>query len=159
MSELATFFHGADTHFGVFYPTHYVLAIFETFEDAEKARQQLIASGWKGEEVIAVPGDDVVHFATEHWRKDGLWGLLMRELSRLFGTEAPYADHDLELAKRGAGFLAVHCRNEHEKDPAWSRLQPAHPLVARYYAFGGIEHLAGEACTMACFVLATNGHE
>jgi len=32
-----------------------------------------------------------------------------------------------------------------EKVAAWKCLEPTHPMVARYYSLGGIEHLAGEA--------------
>ena len=145
MSELSEFFHGSDTHFGVFYPTGYVLAAFPSFDQAQEARQQLLASGFKSEDVVAVPGDDIVRFSAEHLMKDGLLGLAMRELSRTFGTEAAYADHDLEMAKRGAGFLAVRCRDEDTKTRAWRRLELIRPVVARYYTFAGIEHLAGEA--------------
>ena len=68
----------------------------------------------------------------------------MSELSRLLGTEATYADHDLQMARKGAGFLAVLCHDEHTKDRVWTRLESTQPLVARYYTLSGIEHLAGE---------------
>src|SRR5262245_60938164 len=112
MSALGSFFHGSRTELGVFYPRHYLLAVFEGFQEAQDARLRLIDLGTSPDEVIAVPGEDVVQFAREHWRHDGLWGVLMREVSRRIGTEAQYADHDLEEAQQGAGFVAVHCRNE-----------------------------------------------
>src|SRR5712692_9341319 len=101
MSTLAEFFHGADTHLGVFYPTHYILAIYPGFEEAEAARRKLLQSGLDGEEVIAVPGQDMMRLAAEHQIKDGLSGVLMRKLSRLFGTEALYSEHDLAMAAHG----------------------------------------------------------
>jgi hypothetical protein len=146
MSVLARFFHGSDTHVGVFYPTGYIFAVYGSFENAEQARQQLVLAGLRREQAIAVPGEDVVHFTEEHKYRDGLWGMLMRELSRILATEAIYADHDLNMAQHGAGFLAVNCHSEHTKERVWSRLEQTQPpLVARYYAFGGIEHLKGEA--------------
>jgi hypothetical protein len=63
----------------------------------------------------------------------------------MFGTEAAYADRDLAAAKKGAAFLAVHCPNQKIKTDVWRLLEMIHPLVARYYQFGGIEHLAGES--------------
>jgi hypothetical protein len=72
--------------------------------------------------VISVSGEEVVHFAHDHWLHDGLWGYLMRWLS----------------------FTAVHCPTEKIKTHAWRFLETIHPVVARYYRFGGIEHLAGE---------------
>ena len=68
----------------------------------------------------------------------------MRWLSRLLGTEEAYADKDLAAAKNGAAFIAVHCPTEKAKTAAWKLLEPRQPIVARYYSFGGIEHLAGE---------------
>jgi hypothetical protein len=69
----------------------------------------------------------------------------MTELSRRIGTEAAYADQDLAAAKAGAAFVAVHCPTQKIKAEAWKSLETRHPLVARYYSFGGIEHMAGDA--------------
>jgi hypothetical protein len=145
MSRLSAFFRHADVEFGVFYPNHCLLAVFETLTDANVAKEDLNHAGLKDEDVISVSGEEVVHFAQDHLLKDGLWGALMTELSRIFGTEAAYADKDLAAARKGAAFIAVHCPTEKVKEEAWKFLEPRHPLVARYYSFGGIEHLAGEA--------------
>jgi hypothetical protein len=144
MNRLSTFFKGADTHFGVFYPTHYLLAIFPNRAEADRAQEKLRRAGCVEEDVISVSGDEVVHFAEDHWLKDGPWGALMTWLSRMFGTEAAYADKDLAAAKNGAAFIAVHCPTTKIKTDAWRLIETIHPLVARYYQFGGIEHLAGE---------------
>jgi hypothetical protein len=144
MNRLATFFKDADTEFGVFYPKHYLLAVFPNLPDADRAKEEFTRAGRLDEDVISVSGEEVVQFAEEHMRKDGLWGLLMTKLSRGIGTEASYADKDLAAAKNGAAFLAVHCPTEDLKTQAWNLLEPRRPLAARYYSFGGIEHLAGE---------------
>jgi hypothetical protein len=86
----------------------------------------------------------VVQYAEEYLVKHGLWGLLMTALSRAIGTEAVYADQDLAAAKAGAAFVAVYCPSDDAKVGAWKVLQPRHPLMARYYSAGGIEHLADE---------------
>ncbi len=144
MSRLTTFFHDADTKLGIFYPKHYLLSAYSTFEDAEHARKDLKSAGLRDDDVISVPGEEVVRFAEEHLLKDGLWGVLMTELSRAIGTEAAYADKDLAAAKKGAAFVAVHCRTEDAKRAVWKVLEPTHPLTARYYSAAGIEHLAGD---------------
>jgi hypothetical protein len=64
----------------------------------------------------------------------------MTEFSRALGTGANYSDEDLTAARNGAGFVAVFCPNETVKIDAWNRLKPIHPIAARYYAPGGIEH-------------------
>ncbi|SRR5258706_4927948 len=144
MSTLATFFKGSDTRFGVFYPTDYLVAIYRNEEEAAKARRVLFEAGMSDEDVVAVPGEDVVHFAQEHMKKDGVWGLLMTKLSQVFDTEASYAETDLDRAAHGAAFLAVYCPKEPVKNAVWKLLEPTHPWTARHYSIGGIEHLAGE---------------
>jgi len=148
MSRLSAFFKDADTEFGVFYPKQYLLAIFPNLAEADLAKEQLSHAGRTDEDVISASGEEVVQFAEDHLVKDGLWGVLMREFSRRFGTEASYADDDLAAAKKGAAFVAVHCPTEKLKLEAWKVLEPRRPLVARYYSsggvFDGIEHLVGE---------------
>jgi len=99
MSRLYTFFKGADTEFGVFYPNHYLLAVFSSLADADQAKDELRHAGRGDEDVISVSGDEVVQFAEDHLLNDGLWGGLMAKVPRMFGTEARYADNDLAAAK------------------------------------------------------------
>jgi hypothetical protein len=145
MSRLSKFFKDADTQFGVFYPNHYLLAIFANLTDAERVKGELHRIGRGDKDVISASGEEVVHFAEDHVRKDGLWGALMTQLSRIFGTEALYAQRDLAAAKTGAAFVAVYCPTEKVKADVWKLIEPSSPLVARYYHFAGIEHLAGES--------------
>ena len=144
MSRLSAFFKDADVEFGVFYPKHCLLALFDNLGEADRAKEGLPQAGRVHDDAISVSGEEVVRFAEDHLLQDGLWGVMMTELSRLIGTEALYADQDLAAAKKGAAFLAVHCPNDAVKTEVWKSLEPRHPLVARYYSFGGIEHLAGE---------------
>ena len=144
MSRLQDFFHGDDTQFGIFYPNHYILAAFLNLTDAYNAKDRLRQAGHVEEDVIAVSGEEVVQFAEDHWLNDGLWGTLVSSISRLIGTEVVYADKDLAAAKDGAAFVAVFCPTDPLKMKAWKVLEPLHPLAARFYQFGGIEHLTGE---------------
>lgn len=144
MSRLATFFKGGDTHLGLFYPTHYLIAIFSDSESARKGEQALRGAGFSEAEVIAVPGADLNELVLEEEVHGGLFGYLMKEFSRFLHTEAAYTDLDLKEARHGAAVLAAHCADDPTKTSAWSRLQPLQPLAARYYSAGGIEHLAGE---------------
>jgi hypothetical protein len=144
MTTLTSFFKGSDTEFGIFYPKDYLIAIFADMTEAEHAVQLLRDHGFMEEDVIAVPGAEVVQSAEEIRKKDGLWGTLMQQLSRFIGTEERYTDHDLKLAARGAAFVAVYCPSEKSKNLAWEDLKPAEPLIARHYTTLGIEHLRGE---------------
>ena len=144
MSQLSNFFKGATSEGGVFYPKHYLVAVFSSRSEADNAKLELRNSGRLDEDIISASGAEVVDFSEAQSREGNLVGLVLSAISRTIGTEASYTDRDLAAAKNGAGFIAVLCPNEQVKAKAWSVLTETHPLAARYYAFGGIEHLAGE---------------
>lgn len=144
MSVLAEFFRGSETQLGIFAPRQHLVALFPDLAAARKAERNLLDAGFREDEVIAVPGEDVVNLLKTHARHSGLGTFVMQELSRMFETEEVYADHDLKLASGGAGFLAVHAPNKSVKQGAWKLIEPAGPLVARYYSLAGVEHLTGE---------------
>jgi len=144
MSVLAEFFKGSETQMGIFAPRDYLVALFPDFAAADQAERHLLDSGFPQDQVIAVPGQDVVRLVHERASHSGIATLLMQELSRLFETEEVYADHDFELASRGAGFLAVHAHGDAAKYRAWKLIEPFHPTVARHYSRVGVEHLKGE---------------
>jgi hypothetical protein len=143
-STLAGFFKGSDTKFGIFYPTDYLVAVFPDMVAARRAEHALRFAGFGEDDVISVPGSDVVRFAEDHLQNSSLWGLLMQQLSRMFATEEVYADRDLKLAEGGAAFLAVYCPQEVRKNEAWEIIEASGPIVARHYALDGVEHFKGE---------------
>lgn len=144
MAVLSDFLKGSETTLGVFYPTHHLVAVFPDQETAQQVAAKLGSAGFAVSDVIAVGGKDVIELEEQH---TGVGGFLMQALSRFFATEQVYTDHDLEHARHGAGFLAVHCRDEKAKDKAWEIVKAGDPLDARYYARGGVEHLAGDVDT------------
>src|SRR5271170_3099397 len=99
MNRLSAFFKGRNTHLGLFYPEHYLLAVFPNLAQADRAQDKLRHSGCLEDAVICVSGEEVVHFAQDHWLQDGVSGFLMRLLSRRLGSEEAYADKDLAAAK------------------------------------------------------------
>ncbi len=144
MSVLAEFFKGADTKMGVFYPTHYLLAVFRDPAVAGHVAQKLWNAGFEHSEAIAVEGKDWIELDKE---EKGLGGFVMQAISRFLATEQKYTDHDLELARKGAGFLAAHCPTDDLKNRAWGIVKREDPFDARYYTAGGVEHLAGDPKT------------
>ena len=144
MSQLAEFFRGSETQMGIFAPRGYVVALFPDLSGAVKAERNLLDAGFSPDEVIAVPGRDVVVLVKEHAGHSGVGTLLMQGLSRMFETEEVYADHDFKLASEGAGFLAVHAAGDARKHQAWKLIEPADPIVARHYSLTGVEHFKGE---------------
>ena len=145
MSRLSAFFKDADSELGVLYPRHHIIAVFPSLSEADGAKAELKNAGCTDEDVITVSGEEMLQFVEEHSRKVGLSGAVMTGLSRIIGTEAEYTDKDVAEAKKGAAFLAVHCRTKENKTEVWKLLEARHPLLARYYSLGGIEHLAGES--------------
>ena len=145
MSQLATFFKGADTRLGVFYPDHALIAIFPNIKLAQNAKGKLGVAGFSDDEALVVPGADLIDLVHEESARGGALGYLTKKVSRFLHTEVAYTDHDLICAKRGAAVLAVHCRDERTKKTAWHLIESTDPLAARYYTIGGIEHLVGES--------------
>jgi hypothetical protein len=144
MSRLATFFKGADTRLGVFYPDHALIAIFPDIKRAQNAKGKLCGAGFSDDEALVAPGTDLIDLVHEESERSGVLGYLMKKVSRFLHTEAAYTDHDLMYAKRGGAVLAVHCPDERAKKAAWRLIAPTDPLAARHYSISGIEHLAGE---------------
>ena len=141
MATLARFFKESATKLGIFYPNHYLVAVFRNMAAAGLAANKLRVAGFASDEVIATDGAEVLRLAQE---ETGLGSVLMQSLSRFFATEQVYTDHDVEHARHGAGFLAVHCPTELTKAEAWRLIQPEDPVDARYYGSDGIDHLAGD---------------
>jgi hypothetical protein len=144
VSVLTDFFHGSATQMGIFAPRDYLVALFPDFAGAFRAERNLLDADFHQDEVIAVPGHDVVNLVKEHAKRSGPGTLLMQQLSRMFETEEVYADHDFQLAAAGAAFLAVHAPNAVTKQKAWKLIAPSKPIVARHYSLRGVEHLTGE---------------
>ncbi len=145
MNELEDYFKTSGMKFGVFYPTHQLIAVFRHPSDAEAAVHQLWNAGFASSDAIAADGKAVLEFDKD---EISLAGFVMQALSRFFATEQEFADQDLKDARHGAGFLAVRCPTDDLKNTAWSLIKPEKPIDARYYARLGIEHLAGDFKTI-----------
>lgn len=144
MSTLREFFKESDTQLGVFYPRHYLIAVFPDIKTAQQAVERVRRAGFSNDEAIAVAGEDVLALTEE---ETGPASFLMQAISRFFATEQVSHDSDVRLAERGAAFIAVHCPAAKTKDRAWKVIEAEGPLAARYYANDGIEHLAGDFTT------------
>jgi hypothetical protein len=142
--SLSTFFDGNASALGVFYPIHCVAAVFPNLEVAERAADRLLLAGFSRADVVSASGSEVLEFDRDMIT---VGHLLMRALSRFFTTSQSFSDHDLEDARRGAGFLVVRCPDDKAKQAAWAILESEAPWDARYYGRGGIEHLAGDPDT------------
>jgi len=131
--DLTSFFRGNEISFGIFYPKQFVVAVFWSLETADKAAEALRQAGFAAHDVIAAPGSEVLDHVAELRAQTGLWGQLMREMSRFFDTEANLIDQYVSWAKRGAAFVAVYSREEEDATKATEILKPFAPVAAHWY--------------------------
>lgn len=134
-------FKGRDTSWGVFYPTDYIIAIFDSFETARRAKEIMLSAGYSEDEVDAVPSDYVISDIEKGNRNATLLNRVKQRISRNIGHEACYWENDLKLARQGAGFLAVYCPTEYEAARVVRLLNPEEPKAMRHYERFVIEEL------------------
>jgi hypothetical protein len=141
MTTLTNFFKGCDSQLGIFYPKHYIIATFAAFQLAEQAAQALRNTGASDEQVLAIPGEQVLKYFEEFRAHSGLWAGVMSLLSRGLGTGQVFADDDVEAAYAGAGFLAVHSTTDAETARIQALVVPFEPRTMHWYETGGIHTL------------------
>jgi len=141
MTTLSSFFKQSDSSLGVFYPKHYIIATFPTFAQTKQAAQALRIAGFSEDEVLAIRGEEILQFFEEFRDHAGLWAAAMTVVSRAFGTEQLFADDDVQSARAGAGFLAVHCPEEAGGARVRALLEPFEPRAMHWYRGGGVESL------------------
>ena len=142
MSNLKTFFETAGASLGsTFYPKDYIFASFPSFGVAQAAAQKLRADGVASDSFTTASGEDAIKFFEEYKLEKGIWGFLVRGLSRAIDTEATFADADLERAREGAGFLAVHVPTDELAAQITEALKPFAPDSMQRYQNTGVESM------------------
>jgi hypothetical protein len=139
MSELTEQFSGSASSFGVLYPMHYLMALVPSGAVATAAVAALGEAGFAADDVVAFPPEVFVELVEAHRENKGLWNQFLESLSRIVGTEAAYIDLDLDLARNGAGAVAVRAEDAAAKALARATLLRFEPLAMRYYAHLAIE--------------------
>jgi hypothetical protein len=140
-NALSGFFKESDISMGVFYPNHYIIATFPSFDIAKQGYFGLKKEGFSDDEVLLVRSGEALDFFQQFQDHAGIWGNLMTELSRFFDTEARKADDDIERARRGAGFLVIHSPTELEAYRIRDILAPFSPIAMHWYLPGAIQSL------------------
>jgi hypothetical protein len=141
MTALTNFFKESDSQLGVFYPKHYIIATFSSFDKALQAGLALRKAGFSEDEFVTIPGSETLKFFEEFREHAGLWAGVMAVLSRAFGTEQIFADHDIKRAQAGAGFLAVYSPEQQETERIHTLLEPFEPRTMHWYQAGCIQTL------------------
>ena len=141
MESLSTFFRESDKSLGVFYPRHYIIATFPTYTSAKQAYQALRNAGYSDDDTLLATGEEVLEYF-HHFRDDaGLWGIVMRYLSRLLASEVAFADKDIEQAKEGSGFLAIYSKTDQDAATILGTVKPFTPNSMEWYLAGGVRSL------------------
>ncbi len=141
MGNLSTFFKESESSLGVFHPKDYVIATFPAYSAANSAYQALRQAGIAEDEVMLCTGKEMLEYFKNFREDAGLWGDLMRPLSRFLGAEANNADLNIAQAQEGSGFLAIHCPTEEEALRDMALMKPYNPSSADWYLWGGIRSL------------------
>jgi Pyridoxamine 5'-phosphate oxidase len=113
MSKLAEFFQATHTQMGlVFYPTHFMFAAFPSLALARDAGARLIECGLGKNEIHVASDTDVLEFFKEFRSEKSLWSKFVRGLGLI--DEIRFCELDIERARAGACFVAIHCRTEQD---------------------------------------------
>ncbi len=133
---------GNETSFGILYPTGYIIAALNSDEAAMRGKQALLAAGYAEDEVDAVSGDYMIADIEKGTEDASLLTRVKQAISAGIGTEASYWEDDLELARKGAGFLLIYCPTGHEAKRVQRILASEKPKNMRRYARLAIEQLS-----------------
>lgn len=141
MTTLTDFFKESDSNLGVFYPKHYVIATFPDLDRTNQAALALRRSGFSDDEARVISGSEILKFFEEFRANSAVGTGLMTALSRALGTEQIFVDDDVQRAREGAGFLAVHSPDEAATTRIRKLIEPFEPRAMHWYEAGGIQSL------------------
>ena len=135
------FFRGSDVSFGLFYPKKHVVAVFPSFDLAQRGYQVLSDAGYRMWEIIAVSGEEVGRFLEEIRMNRTLWEALVQEVSVILDTEANLVDRYAHWARHGYGFLVARSTNSDAAERVAALLDPLNPVAMHWFMKGYIQHL------------------
>jgi hypothetical protein len=122
------------TSFGVFSPTGHVVMAFATGNEAERARQLLLNSGFANEDVTHYNKDEVIADLEKSEKQS--------ESPVQIGQEIAKVDEYLILAKQGCGFLVLHAPKDDDAKRAVALVKPLGLKFAEKYNRLTMEELA-----------------
>ena len=119
--------------FGSFYPKHYVLAIFDTDDEARRAGTALSAAGFAADDVIVASGADVVAHEQQAKAEQSVFAKLGEQWSKLYTDESDVAHKLMDAARKGAAFVLAYAPEDDQTQRATAVLKPMHPPILRKY--------------------------
>jgi hypothetical protein len=142
MTHLAEFFRESHTVLGVFYPLHYLVAVFPNIEKARHVVRDLVFTGFPADQAAAFDGRDFLEMERDEAH---VWNAFTKAFSRTIDGEQVATDEMVDRAAHGAAFVMVHCPDEETKSRVWDLVEKADPVEALYYTRLGIDHIKSAA--------------
>ncbi len=124
------------TDFGAFYPTGYIVAAFEKYENAQQTRQDLLTDGYEERDCALHTAQEVAEAAQRNIEDTGL-------TVRLGKSMAAIKEH-LEAARVGATFLLIYAPKELDAERVMNVISRRPHVLAHCYHRFAIEDLAPE---------------
>ena len=109
------------TSFGVFSPTGYVVMVFDSDVEAERARLAMVDNGFSEEEVTRYTANEVM----AEFEKSVKHSTDPVQI----GQDVAKVEQYLALARKGSGFLLLHTQDE---DTARSAVEIVHNLGLKF---------------------------
>lgn len=142
MTNISHFFkHDAEQSFGVFYPTNYLVSTFPSYEVAVRAKEELEKNGVPADDILVLRGEEFVALEERAHEDASLWSRITSRISKVVGTEELHLEYDLNHARSGAAFLALHCPTQEEGQHIYNLLKHLAPLSMRRYSPYTIDRL------------------
>ena len=140
MEQQWDFFKKSETSMGVFYPLHYIVAGYDSIDEAEAAEAAFRESGVAADDVRAATGEFVAQQLESRGDRN-LWNKFENEIVKFAGTEKGYTTEDKQHASDGGAFLFVYAPNDEGAANARTVFAKHPPAFARRYLRVAIEQM------------------
>lgn len=140
MEQQWDFFKKSETSMGVFYPLHYIVAGYDSIDEAEAAEAAFRESGVAADDVRAATGEFVAQQLESRGDRN-LWNKFENEIVKFAGTEKGYTTEDKQHASSGGAFLFVYAPNDEDAANAKKVFAKSPPVFARRYLRVAIEQM------------------
>lgn len=140
MEQQWNFFKKSETSMGVFYPLHYIIAGYDSMEEAEAAEAAFRESGVAPDDVRAATGEFVAR-QLESRDDRNLWNKIENAVVKHVGTEKGYTTEDKMHADDGGAFLFVYAPEDEDATNARKVFEKQPPVFARRYLRIAIEQI------------------
>jgi hypothetical protein len=126
-------FKAGESSFGIFYPTGYVLSVFQDGAQADEAVAALARAGFSSDDIVPGSGSDMLALSQELHAMHGLLIAFERFLSQRLGDESNAEDELVVLAGAGSAFLAVYAPDDAATARVVDATKTLDPVVLRKF--------------------------